>query len=349
MSAKIIIILIFVIVVIASLILDLGLFSKNKHESLTVKQSIQRTGFWFGLGLLSVLAVYLLHYQIFDITNIQGLQEYAVKYHTKFEISSNFEESLHRFKVATTTAYFSGYILEYALSVDNLFVMLLIFSTFKISEFNKKRILLWGVLGAMVLRLIFVVLGSAAISQFHWILYAFGILLIYSGGKLLFENEEAEFDPNGHFMIQLGKKLFSVENQPINPNAFFTRQNKKFQVTPLFLVLLVIEFTDVVFAVDSVPAVFGVTTDPYLVFFSNIFAILGLRSLFFLLGHGMDKFYALKYGLSIILIYIGGKMLLEDYFHEIGFTHIHNLIVILGILAMSIFYSLVFPSKKEIN
>jgi tellurite resistance protein TerC len=349
MSAKIIIILIFVIVVIASLILDLGLFSKNKHESLTVKQSIQRTGFWFGLGLLSVLAVYLFHYQIFDITNIQGLQEYAVKYHTKFEISSNFEESLHRFRVATTTAYFSGYILEYALSVDNLFVMLLIFSTFKISEFNEKRILLWGVLGAMVLRLIFVVLGSAAISQFHWILYAFGILLIYSGGKLLFENEEAEFDPNGHFMIRLGKKLFSVENQPINPNAFFTRQNKKLQVTPLFLVLLVIEFTDVVFAVDSVPAVFGVTTDPYLVFFSNIFAILGLRSLFFLLGHGMDKFYALKYGLSIILIYIGGKMLLEDYFHEIGFTHIHNLIVILGILAMSIFYSLVFPSKKEIN
>ena len=110
--------------------------------------------------------------------------------------------------------------------------------------------------------------------------------------------------------------------------------------------LLVIEFTDVVFAVDSVPAVFGVTTDPYLVFFSNIFAILGLRSLFFLLGHGMDKFYALKYGLSIILIYIGGKMLLEKYFHEIGFTHLHNLIVIIGILAMSMFYSLIFPSKN---
>ncbi len=347
MSAKIIIILIFILVVVASLILDLGIFSKNKHESLTVKQSIQRTALWFGLGLLSVLAVYIFHYQIYAIETIQDLQNYATKFHTKFEISSDFEHSLHNFRIATTTAYFSGYILEYALSIDNLFVMLLIFSTFKVSEYNEKRILLWGVLGAMVLRLLFVVLGSAAINQFHWILYVFGVLLIYSGGKLLFEKEEDDFDVNNHFMIKLGRRLLSVEDQPQNPNAFFTRQNHKFQVTPLFLVLLVIEFTDVVFAVDSVPAVFGVTTDPYLVFFSNIFAILGLRSLFFLLGHGMDKFYALKYGLSIILIYIGGKMLLEKYFHEIGFTHAHNLIVIIGILAMSVFYSLIFPSKKE--
>lgn len=347
MSAKIIIILIFVFVVVASLVLDLGLFSKNKHDSLTVKQSIQRTAMWFGLGLLSVLAVYMFHYQIYAIENIQGLQEYSTKFHTKFEISSDFEQSLHHFRVATTTAYFSGYILEYALSIDNLFVMLLIFSTFKISEHNEKRILLWGVLGAMVLRLLFVVLGSAAINQFHWILYVFGVLLIYSGGKLLFEKEEDEFDVNNHFMIKLGRKIFSVENQPQNPDAFFTRQNHKFQVTPLFLVLLVIEFTDVVFAVDSVPAVFGVTTDPYLVFFSNIFAILGLRSLFFLLGHGMEKFYALKYGLSIILIYIGGKMLLEKYFHEIGFTHIHNLIVIIGILVMSVFLFSGFSCKER--
>jgi len=175
------------------------------------------------------------------------------------------------------------------------------------------------------------------------------VLLVYSGFNLLFEKKEDEFDPNQHFMIKLGNKIFSVEKKPENPDSFFTRQNHKLQVTPLFLVLLVIEFTDVVFAVDSVPAVFGVTTDPYLVFFSNIFAILGLRSLFFLLGHGMDKFYALKYGLSIILIYIGGKMLLEKYFHEIGFTHLHNLIVIIGILAMSIVYSLMFPSKNLDN
>ncbi len=346
MSAKFIIILVFIVVIFSSLILDLGLFSKDKHQKLTMKQSIQRTLIWFALGLLSVLAVYFFHYRIYDITNIQDLQKYSTDFGTHFEINSNFEASLQNFRMATTTAYFSGYILEYALSVDNLFVMLLIFGTFKVSAQNEKRVLLWGVLGAMILRFVFVLVGSVAINQFSWVLYIFGALLIYSGFNLLFEKKEDEFDPNEHFMIKLGKKLFSVENNPTNPDTFFTRQNHKFQVTPLFLVLLVIEFTDVVFAVDSVPAVFGVTTDPYLVFFSNIFAILGLRSLFFLLGHGMDKFYALKYGLSIILIYIGGKMLLEKYFHEIGFTHLHNLIVIIGILAMSMFYSLIFPSKN---
>lgn len=349
MSAKFIIILVFIVVVLSSLILDLGLFTKGNPQKLTMKQSIKRTMVWFVLGLLSVLAVYLFHYQIHDIKDIQGLQKYANDFGTQFEISSNFEESLHNFRVATTTAYFSGYILEYALSVDNLFVMLLIFATFKVSAENEKKVLLWGVLGAMILRFLFVLIGSVAINQFSWVLYIFGALLIYSGFNLLFEKKEEEFDPNQHFMVKLGNKLFSVEPNPVNPDSFFTRQNLKFQVTPLFLVLLVIEFTDVVFAVDSVPAVFGVTTDPYLVFFSNIFAILGLRSLFFLLGHGMDKFYALKYGLSIILIYIGGKMLLEKYFHEIGFTHIHNLMVIIGILAMSIFYSLMFPSKEYLN
>ena len=163
----------------------------------------------------------------------------------------------------------------------------------------------------------------------------------------MFQNSEDEFDPNSHFIIRLGNKIFSVEKSPINPDSFFTKQNLKLQVTPLFLVLLVVEFTDVVFAVDSVPAVFGITTDPYLVFFSNIFAILGLRSLFFLLGHGLDKFYALKYGLSIILVYIGGKMLLEKYALQLGFTHLHNLIVIIGILTVSIFYSLKFPLQNQ--
>ena len=349
MSAKFIIILIFIVVVLSSLILDLGLFSKGGAQKLTMKQSIKRTLVWFALGLLSVLAVYFFHYEIYSITNIEGLQKYSTDFGTHFEITSNFDESLHNFRIATTTAYFSGYILEYALSVDNLFVMLLIFATYKVSKENEKRILMWGVLGAMILRFLFVLIGSVAISKFSWVLYIFGVLLVYSGFNLLFEKKEDEFDPNQHFMIKLGNKIFSVEKNPENPDSFFTRQNHKFQVTPLFLVLLVIEFTDVVFAVDSVPAVFGVTTDPYLVFFSNIFAILGLRSLFFLLGHGMDKFYALKYGLSIILIYIGGKMLLEKYFHEIGFTHLHNLIVIIGILAMSIFYSLMFPVKNIDN
>ncbi len=146
MSAKFIIILVFIVVIFSSLILDLGLFAKDKDQKLTMKQSIQRTLIWFALGLLSVLAVYFFHYRIYDITNIQGLQKYSTDFGTHFEINSNFQESLHNFRMATTTAYFSGYILEYALSVDNLFVMLLIFGTFKVSAQNEKRVLLWGVL-----------------------------------------------------------------------------------------------------------------------------------------------------------------------------------------------------------
>jgi tellurite resistance protein TerC len=347
MTIKVIIILVFILVVLSSLVLDLGLFSKKNQHQLTLKQSIYRSLCWFSLGLISVGAVYILHPYLHNLKNNTDLQSYIANYGISFTIVSDFNQSLQNFRIASTTAYFTGYILEYALSVDNLFVMLLIFQTFKISAQNEKRILLWGVIGAMLLRFVFVYLGSSAINQFHWILYAFGILLIYSGFKLMFQNSEEEFDPNKHFIIRLGNRIFSVEKSPKNPNSFFTKQNSKLQVTPLFLVLLVVEFTDVVFAVDSVPAVFGITTDPYLVFFSNIFAILGLRSLFFLLGHGLDKFYALKYGLSIILVYIGGKMLLEKYALEFGFTHIHNLIVIIGILAVSIFYSLKFPIQNQ--
>lgn len=347
MSVKLIVISVFFVVILGSLILDLGVLSKKKNDSLTLKQSILRSLGWFSLGLLSVLAVYLFHPALHSIQSNQDLQSYSSKYGSSFTIVEDYAQSLLNFKLAAASAYFTGYILEYALSVDNLFVMLLIFQTFKISPPNEKRILLWGVVGAMVLRFIFVYLGSSAINQFHWILYAFGVLLIYSGLKLMLQKSEDEMNPNDHFIINIGKKIFSVENTPHNPNAFFTRQNLKLQVTPLFLVLLVVEFTDVIFAVDSVPAVFGVTTDPYLVFFSNIFAILGLRSLFFLLGHGIDKFYALKYGLSVILIYIGGKMLLEKYAIEMGFNHMHNLIVILGILLLSIFYSLVFPQNNQ--
>jgi len=347
MSIKVIIILVFILVILSSLVLDLGLFSKKNQSSLTLKQSIYRSLCWFSLGILSVGAVYWLHPYLHNLKSNADLQSYIANYGISFTVVSDFNQSLQNFRIASTTAYFTGYILEYALSVDNLFVMLLIFQTFKISAQNEKRILLWGVIGAMVLRFIFVYLGSSAINQFHWILYAFGVLLIYSGFKLMFQNSEDEFDPNKHFIIKLGNKIFSVENSPVNPDSFFTKQNLKLQVTPLFLILLVVEFTDVVFAVDSVPAVFGITTDPYLVFFSNIFAILGLRSLFFLLGYGLDKFYALKYGLSIILVYIGGKMLLEEYALQLGFTHLHNLIVIIGILTISIFYSLKFPLQNQ--
>jgi tellurite resistance protein TerC len=172
--------------------------------------------------------------------------------------------------VASALAYLSGYLLEYALSVDNLFVMLLVFQSFKISHKNEQRILIWGVLGAMVLRFIFIYIGSAAIQRFHWILFVFGGLLIYSGIKLLLESSDKEFDPENHGIMKWVKKFIPVTQLTDDKTHFFVRIDGKLHATVLFVVLLIVEFTDVVFAIDSVPAVFGITTDTYILFFSNI-------------------------------------------------------------------------------
>lgn len=332
-------------VIFASLVLDLGLLSKNSNntEGLSLKQSLKRSAFWFALGLSVMLGIYYWIPDLHEITDINGLQKYVNIHGNTFRITSNYEESLHNFRISSAMAYLSGYLLEYALSIDNLFVMLLVFQSFKVSHKNEQRILVWGVLGAMVLRFIFIYIGSAAIQRFHWILFVFGGLLIYSGLKLLFQKEENEFDPENHGVMKWVKKMIPVTELSDDKSHFFVRINGKLHATVLFVVLLIVEFTDVVFAIDSVPAVFGVTTDTYVVFFSNIFAILGLRSLYFLIGFGMDKFYALKYGLSVILVYIGIKMIFEDFFHRIGFTHFHNLLILVGILAVSIFYSLYRP------
>ncbi len=345
-----VIILILLGVIFASLVLDLGLLSKKSDdEGLSLKQSIKRSSFWFGLGLSVMLGIYYWIPDLHQINDITGLQRYANVHGNSFRITQDYEESLHNFRMAATMAYLSGYLLEYALSVDNLFVMLLVFQSFKVSHKNEQRILVWGVLGAMILRFIFIYIGSAAIQRFHWILFVFGGLLIYSGIKLLMENEDKEFDAENHGVMKWVKKIIPVTPLQEDQSHFFVRINGKLHATVLFVVLLIVELTDVVFAIDSVPAVFGITTDTYVVFFSNIFAILGLRSLYFLIGFGMDKFYALKYGLSVILVYIGIKMIFEDFFHRIGFSHFHNLLILIGILAISIFYSLYRPLKPSEN
>jgi tellurite resistance protein TerC len=333
-------------VIFLSLVVDLGLFSKStSNNQTTLKSSLLRSLAWFGLGLLSVVTVYFLHPTIHNITDFKDLYDYQTKYGSHFLITNNLEESIQHFKLSSATAYLSGFLLEYALSIDNLFVMLLVFQSFKISHENEKKILVWGILGAMILRFVFIYLGSNAIHQFHWVLYFFGGLLIFSGFKLMFQKSEEHVNTENHIIYRICKRLFSLKDSESHPHAFFYRENGKLFVTTLFVVLLIIEFTDVIFAIDSVPAVFGVTTDPYLVFFSNIFALIGLRSLYFLIGFGIDKFYALKYGLSIILVYIGAKMLLEEYAVRMGFTHLHNLLIIIGILAISVFYSLKFPNQ----
>ncbi len=208
--------------------------------------------------------------------------------------------------------------------------------------------MVWGILGAVVMRFIFIFLGAALITKFGWILYVFGAFLVFTGVKMFIQrNEDEEIDPQNHPVVKFASKYFKVTPK-LDQGKFFHVENGVKYMTPLFLVLLVIEFTDLIFAVDSIPAIFSVTKDAYIVFFSNIFAILGLRSMFFLLINIIHKFQYLKVGLAFLLVFIGIKMLAHDWLSDIGFTTSHSLIVIVGILGISIIASLLFP-KKEIK
>jgi tellurite resistance protein TerC len=245
--------------------------------------------------------------------------------------------------------FITGYLLEYALSVDNIFVIILIFSSFGVRPKYFKKVLFWGVLGAIIMRFVFIFVGSALMQRFEWIIYIFGLLLVYQGGKIFFEGgEEEKIDPAKHPVVKFAAKYLPVFPRYVREH-FFVLKEGKWLVTPLFVVVLIVEFTDLIFAVDSVPAVFSVTKDPYVVFFSNIFAIMGLRSMFFFLSNIMGLFRFLKYGLGVLLVFIGGKMLAHHQLEAMGFQTVYSLYVILGILAVSILASVVIPEKKVVE
>lgn len=232
--------------------------------------------------------------------------------------------------------FLAGYLIEKALSVDNIFVFILIFSYFGVPARYQHKVLFWGILGALVMRSIFIALGATLIARFDWVLYVFGVVLVVSGWKMLFQ-KEVEIHPDKNIFIRLARRVFDVVPGYDTP-AFVVKKAGKIAITPLLLVLITVETTDVVFAVDSIPAVFGVTRDPFIVYSSNVFAILGLRALYFLLAGMMTSFAYLSYGLSIVLIFIGGKMLAEGYVHiPVG----SSLVIVGSILAVSIIASLI--------
>jgi tellurite resistance protein TerC len=206
--------------------------------------------------------------------------------------------------------FLNGYLIEWSLSMDNVFVFAVIFSYFRVPLKYQYRVLFWGILGAIFMRLTFVLIGAALIERFKWMMVVFGVFLVYTGFKLMFKGDE-EVHPENNILMRLGKRLFRVAKEP-QGDRFFAIENGKRCVTPLFLVLLVVESTDVVFAVDSVPAIFAITKEPFIVFTSNIFAIMGLRALYFLLAGVMDMFRYLNYGLAAVLVYVGAKMI-SDY------------------------------------
>ena len=341
----------FLLLVAFMLFLDLGVFHKTDHV-IGFKESAIWTGVWIGISLLFCLFIFLKAEWIHGITDNAGLQAYYDKYYHStgthhVDMSLPFAENLSIYRNTLGMEYLTGYFIEKALSIDNIFVMILIFVSFGIDKKYYHRVLFWGILGAIVLRFIFIFLSAALITKFAWVLAVFGGILVISGIRMFFKKDDEKIDTEHHPVVRFASKHFRVLPQG-HGHDFFTRVDHKLYITPLFVVLLVIEFSDVLFAVDSIPAIFSVTQDPFIVFFSNIFAILGLRSLFFMLSSVVDKFWLLKYGLGVLLTFIGVKMLLNTFFEiEIG-TGI-SLFVILGILTLSIVFSILIPKKETVK
>ncbi len=339
----------FALFIVLMLALDLGVFHKD-DKPVSFKQAAVMSAIWisFAIGFYFFLKTegHLLH----NIQDQAHLEQVVKDHQHNITVNSPiFEENLHKYTDNLSLEFITGYVIEYALSVDNIFVMVLVFAAFGVNEKYYHRVLFWGILGAVFFRFIFIFLGSALITQFGWILYLFGAFLVYSGFMMfLSKDEEEKIDPEKHPVVKFASRFFPVYPEYVGHN-FFHRINGKLFITPLFVVLLVIEFTDVIFAVDSIPAIFAVTKDPYIVFFSNIFAILGLRSMFFLLINVIHKFHYLKTGLSILLMFIGVKMLTHIWLKEWGFTTMHSLFIILAILTTSVVASLVFPKKEKMK
>jgi tellurite resistance protein TerC len=305
--------ILFIVFVFIMLFLDLFVFHK-KDTIVKVKEALLWSAFWIALALIFNLGVY-----------------YFID-HTK------------------AIEFFTAYILEKSLSVDNLFVFIMIFSFFKIKPKYQHKILFWGIFGALIMRAIFIFAGIALIQQFAWIMYVFGAFLIYTGIHMLFEKEdEAEFDPNKNVVIKLFKKIMPITNDMSVPH-FFVKKNKIIYATPFFIALLMIEVSDVIFAVDSIPAVLSVSDDVFIVFTSNIFAILGLRSLYFALSGVIEFFQYLKYALAGILSFIGIKMcvneLAKDFNYDFHISNYVSLSIIVLSLTLSIVLSILFKKKE---
>ncbi len=332
------------------MLIDLGAFSKSKASTVKFKEAAIWSGIWVSLSILFYF--FIRHYGdlIHDISDPSHLETVKNTYYKTLKLGSDFDSNLTIFKNNMALEYLTGYLVEYSLSVDNIFVFILIFNSFGVRQKNYKSVLVWGILGSIILRFIFIFLGASLIQRFEWILYIFGAFLVYTGIKILFSGDEEEsIDTKNHPAVKITSKLFNVYEKFVSDRFFIKNKykNNKLYVTPLFIVIVVIAVTDVIFAVDSIPAIFSITKDPYIVFFSNVFAIMGLRSMFFFLANIIDMFTYLKYGLGVLLTFIGVKMLAHHWLSDHGFTNFHSLMVIVGILAISIIASLAFPKKEQ--
>lgn len=339
----------FIVFIILMMAIDLGVFNKKDH-AVSLKEASVMSFIWVSFAIAFYFILLAEGDKLHGVVNFARLKEVTDAHLHNITLNPNdFHGSLVAYKQNLAIEFLTGYVIEYALSVDNIFVMVLIFTAFGVNEKYYHRVLFWGILGAVIMRFLFIFLGATLISEFEWILYVFGVFLVYTGIMMFIQrNQEEEIDTENHKVIKLASRFFAIHPQFVG-NKFFIRIDGKRFITPLFLVLLIVEFSDLIFAVDSIPAIFSVTKDPYIVFFSNIFAILGLRSMFFLLVNIIHKFHYLKVGLSLLLVFIGLKMLGHHWLEGWGFTTMHSLIIILLILTTSVVASLVFPKQEDME
>ena len=302
--------ILFYILVLMMLLIDLKSFGRKGQHEVSVSEALKMSAVWIGVSLLFCAGIYWMY------------------------PSDPHEKAME---------FLAGYLIEKSLSMDNLFVFLTLFSFFGVQRKYQHEVLFWGIFGALVLRSIFIFAGTAMIQHFEWILGIFGLFLIYTGIKMFGHNDNGQVDPSKNIIVKLFKKFFPVTDQ-MHEDRFFIIENGKRLATPLFIALLVIETTDVAFAVDSIPAVFSVSRDPFIVLTSNIFAILGLRALYFALAAVAKYFTYLKYGLGIILSFVGVKMLLALY--EIDVPTPLSLLIIFGMLVLSMGLSVVVSKRK---
>ncbi len=337
---------IFMVFIIFMLAMDLGVFHKKDHE-IKIKEAGTWTAIWVILAMLFGLLLRLKGEWVHGIASMDDLLAYAqgTNLEALLQPSMDFGTALGIYRKEVFSQYLAGYFLEESLSIDNIFVMIMIFVSFGIDKKYYHRILFWGILGAIVMRFLFIFLLGAVVERFSWILAIFGVVLIWSGIKMFRDKGDEQIDTANHPAVKFASRFFPVTRE-VHGHDFFIKKEGKTYLTPLFLVLLVIEFSDIIFAVDSIPAVFSVTTDTFIVYFSNIFAIMGLRSLFFLLSNVTDMFWLLKYGLGMLLCFIGVKMIGHEFFH-LTISTVASLMVILGILAGSISLSLLIPNHKK--
>lgn len=320
--------ILFYVLVLIMLVADLKMFGKKGQHEVNVGEALRMTGVWIGVSLLFCVGIYF------------------------FYPHDPHEKALE---------FLSGYLIEKSLSMDNLFVFLMLFSFFGVDRKFQHEVLFWGIFGALILRSIFIFAGAAIVERFDWVLGLFGLFLLYTGAKMFADNNDQQSNPSNNVIVKWFKKLYPV-TEGMRDDKFFVIENGKRFATPLFITLIVIETTDVAFAVDSIPAVFSVSRDPFIVLTSNIFAILGLRALYFALAAVSQYFKYLKYGLGVILIFIGIKMLLEmdgyvnavfqHFGCEIAVPHIEiptpvSLIVIFSVLGLSMALSAIIKTKDK--